>query len=419
MPNKPKRHMRCIDCGSLRTRKNGKRVISPVSFDRRTKRQVQRYECLSCGSYFGRRTEPKKKKYTFHFKVEIARMHVEERLSYRVIAKRVQERLGKRVSPTQLCKMVNEVAEASKSSVEIKREYRPVWSGYLTIDDKWVCVKGDRFLSLVAVDGSGDPLHSELHSAQTQDVYDEFLVYVRDHLSYPFKAITTDFDTHLEKAVQRVLSPDIAHQKCLWHGIEIVQGLIEYPQSRRRYMKLTMEIGRLKESLADRKQSLYDTQRMVVAMEEELITLTQQYQEKKNVVERFRAMVFATRRSTSERLYKVFRRLYRKRYASVVRFVATPWEALLRHQQDPKIFKTTVRAENINRQFERCYKTIEAFQSVQTAFHYQNLYRNYLRMKPYTDCRGVRKACNGFSPLELCKAAIPGSDWLKHTVRFP
>lgn len=45
MPNKLKKRMKCIYGGSLRTRKNEKRVISPVSFDRRTKRKVQRYEC--------------------------------------------------------------------------------------------------------------------------------------------------------------------------------------------------------------------------------------------------------------------------------------------------------------------------------------------------------------------------------------
>lgn len=141
-------------------------------------------------------------------------MHVEERLSCPVIAKRVQEQLGETMSPKLVCQMVNEIARMSKSSVEIKRKYRLHWSGYLTIDDKWVRLRGQRVLSLVAVDKSGDPVHSELHDEQTQEVYDNFLVYLRGRLEYPFRAVTTDFDRQLGQAVEHVLPPVLAHQKC-------------------------------------------------------------------------------------------------------------------------------------------------------------------------------------------------------------
>jgi transposase-like protein len=345
-------------------------------------------------------------------------MHVEERMSYRVIVKRVQERLGKRMSPKLVCSMVNEIARMSKSSVEIKREYGLRWSGYLTIDDKWVRVKGVRVLSLVGVDGSGDPVHSEVHGEQTQDIYDEFLVYVRDRLEYPFRAITTDFDQRLDRAIGRVMWPVIPHQKCLWHATEIVKGLIEYLQTRRRSATLTAEISRLRESLADRKQSLYDTERRLMKMEQELTIIRQDHRDKEALLERFHALVFARERAVSQRLWKTFRRLYTTHYPSVVRFIATHWEALLRHQDDPHIFKTTVRAESFNKQLQRRYKTIEAFQQLDTAFHYQNLYRNYLRFKPYTDCRGSRRKANGLSPLQLCGANIQHSDWIKNAIRY-
>jgi transposase-like protein len=368
--------------------------------------------------YFCKRREARKK-YSLGFKLELARMHVEERLSYRVIAKRVKERLGKKLSPTLACRMVNEIARMTKSSLEIKRDFEPKWTGYITLDDKWVRVKGERMLSLVAVDGSGDPLHSEVHREQTQEVYDQFLMYLRDRLEYPFRAVTTDFDPRLDNAIKRVVAPAIAHQKCLWHAGEIIKGLIEYPQTRRRFTKLTHQISQLKESLADRKQSSYDTAHRIKQLEAELITLRPQYQEKEVLMERFGELVFASERTTSQHLWNTFRRLYRKPYPAVIRFVATHWEALLRHQDDGAIFKTTARAENINKQLERRYKTIEAFQSVQTAFHYQNLYRSYLRFKPYTDCRGKRKDANGSSPLQLCGATIQSSDWIKNAVRSP
>lgn len=351
--------------------------------------------------------------------MELARMHVEERLSYRVIAKRVWERLGKKMSPKLACQMVNEIARLTKSSVEIKREYHPRWSGYLTIDDKWVRVRGKRVLSLVAVDKSGDVVHSELHGEQTQEVYDHFLVYLRDRLEYPFRAVTTDFDQQLGQAIERELSPVILHQKCLWHALEIIKGLIHYPQTRRRYTRLTKEIDRWKETLADRKQSLYDTQRRIRMLEQELMVLRQAYRQKEELLERLKDMLFAADRNTSQEQWRIFCRLYRTHSPAVLRFVATHWGALLQHQNDPKIPKTTVRAENINRQFERRFKTIESFQGIETAFHYQNLYRSYLRFKPFTDCRHSRRKANGLSPLQLCGATIQSSDWIKHVIRYP
>jgi len=344
-------------------------------------------------------------------------MHVEERLSYRVIAKRVTERLGCRVSAKVLCAMVNEVARLSKSSIEIQREYHPLWSGYLTVDDKWVRVKGTRRLSLVAVDKSGDALHSELHTEAGQEVYDSFLFYLRDRLEYPLRAITTDLDPRLERAVKRVFGLEIRHQKCLWHAGEIVKAFIDYPQALRRFKNVTRQIQELEESLADRKQSSYDTKKILVQLQR--TELNAAYRDKVAIVERFQALVFATERQTSKSLWKTFCRLYRRRYPQVVHFVASHWESLLQHQRDSQIPKTTAHAENMNKQFERRLKTIEAFQSIETAFQYQNLYRNYLRFKPYTDCRGTRKTCNGLSPLQVCQAAIPSNDWLKYAIRYP
>jgi transposase-like protein len=418
MRQRKKRRMRCSYCGSKETEKHGKRTNSPKSYSRRTRSQVQRYRCKSCQRTFIQRKE-KKKQYTFGFQREMTRMHLEERLSYRVIAKRVTERWGYHISPKSICSMVNAVARLSKSSVEMQQEYRPCWSGYLTVDDKWVSVKGTRHLSLVAVDNSGDAIHSELHTESEQGVYDDFFLYLRDRLGYQLRALTTDFDPRLAKAARGVFGPDLTHQKCLWHAMEIVKALIEYPQAQRRVKNVQRQIKTLKEGLADRKQSLYDTNKTLQSLNRQLTEINRSFQEKSLLLERFRDCVFARTREISERCWKSFRMAYNKRYGNVVHFVASHWDALLEHQRDPQILRTTVRAENINKQFERRLKTIEAFQSIETAFQYQNLYRNYLRLKPYTDCRGARKACNGLSPLQLCHAVLPSSDWLKLAVRYP
>jgi hypothetical protein len=56
------------------------------------------------------------------FKLDVARSHVEQRESYRVIAKRIREESGRSISPTTLNHMVAEVAGGSKSVLEMSSE---------------------------------------------------------------------------------------------------------------------------------------------------------------------------------------------------------------------------------------------------------------------------------------------------------
>ncbi len=172
-----KRHgMTCPKCGSLKTARNGKRVIRPGSMDRHSGRVVRNIdakdamECSAFESIMG-------KKYGFDFKAELVRMHVEERMSYRVMSKRLKEKFELRITPRYLCKMVNEVAKMSKTSLEISREFKPKWDGYIAVDDKYVRVRGKRYLSLVAVDTTGDPVHIELVEEPNQQAYDNFFRY--------------------------------------------------------------------------------------------------------------------------------------------------------------------------------------------------------------------------------------------------
>lgn len=54
-------------------------------------------------------------------------MHVEERLSYQVISKRIREKYYIRITTGRLCDMVNEVATHKKGSKQIKVELLPKW----------------------------------------------------------------------------------------------------------------------------------------------------------------------------------------------------------------------------------------------------------------------------------------------------
>lgn len=106
-------------------------------------------------------------------------------------------------------------------------------------------------------------------------------------------------------------------------------------------------------------------------------------------------------------------------FAKAIKFISKNYNKLLIHQKAKNILKTSILAENANKQIKRLLKTIEAFQYFNTAFNYLNLLRNCLRFKPYIDCRGKRKSRNGFSPMELCKAKYLVKDWLINSVNFP
>jgi len=97
---------------------------------------------------------------------------------------------------------------------------------------------------------------------------------------------------------------------------------------------------------------------------------------------------------------------------AVVAFLKRHWEHLMVHHRVAGLPRTTNFVENVNKQLERRFKTIEAFQSSRTAIHYTNLLVAYLRQKPYTDCRKSRRSCNGKSRLEMAGVKTD-QDWFK------
>jgi transposase-like protein len=111
-------------------------------------------------------------------------------------------------------------------------------------------------------------------------------------------------------------------------------------------------------------------------------------------------------------------KIYQAKYPKLIEFFDRNLEKLITHQKHPKIKKTNNVAENISRQLMRRFKTIESFQKLIYAKNYLNLYQNYLRFKPYTDCRGSNRYKNGKSPLEVCGVVLKNKDWLYNAITF-
>jgi len=328
-----------------------------------------------------------------------------------VMAKRIDERFGKRVSPHALCDMVNEVAAHAKGSLAMQREFRPQWSGYLLLDDKNVSIRGKRVMSLVAVDKTGDALHSEMLEHPEQGGFTDFVRFVVERLEYPLKGTTTDFDERFARALKALNLGHILHQRCIWHGLQIVQQLMKHEVLRRRYHVLKSRLARAQENQEDPKR--YPDTRELDQIAAELAAVEQVYLLQCELLEHLRDILYEPDPAASQEMFVAFRRRYWRPYPRVVAWLEVNLELMLVHQLDANIPTTNNIAENLNKQMERRFKLIEAFQSLDTAWNYQTLIRNYLRFKPYTDCRGERRIYNGMSPLEVCGVVLEHRDWVK------
>ena len=413
-----RRRMRCPKCGSLKTILYGKRSIRPGSMNGHSNREVQKYRCKDCSGVFSLRAD-KGQKYGFDFKSELVRMHVEERMSYRVMSKRLREKYALNISPIYLCRMVNEVARLSKTSIEICREFNPKWEGYIAVDDKYIRVRGKRYLCLVAVDTTGDPVHLQLIAEPNQQAYDNFFRYLVDHLGYRVRAITTDLDPMLDNAVKNVFGGQILHQKCTWHALEIVKRQIDYQKTRQDYLRFKKKYTDLSASLEDKKVYYDSTRETLQRMKSDLAVLEEEFLANEKLLSDIREMFKEKAGSKLTEKFKVIRKRYRTKYPKVVSFLTDNLEALTTYTINQRIPKTNIMAENFNRQLQRRLKTIEAFQTFSTAFNYLNLIRNYLRFKPFTDCKRKRRYRNGFAPIELCNVKLHSRDWIKNSLNLP
>ena len=386
--------------------------------DGHSNREVQKYYCKKCNGVFSLRVD-KGKKYGFDFKTELVKMHVEERMSYRVMSKRLKEKFGLSITPWYLCKMVNEVAQMSKSSIEITRQFNPVWDGYMAVDDKYVKVRSKRYLCLVAVDTTGDPVHLELIEEPNQEAYDNFFRYLVDHLGYRVRAITTDLDPMLDNAVKNVFGGQILHQKCIWHALEIIKRQIDYQKTRQNYLRFKKKCDDLSATLEDKKVFYHSSLEKLQRMKSDLALLEEEYLAREKVLTDIREMFKNNTNSEVTKELKVIKRRYRTKYPKVVSFLTDNLDGLTTYTINQRIPKTNIMAENFNRQLQRRLKTIEAFQTFSTAFNYLNMIRNYLRFKPFTDCKRERRYRNGLAPIELCNVKLASRDWIKNSINLP
>jgi len=145
--------------------------------------------------------------------------------------------------------------------------------------------------------------------------------------------------------------------------------------------------------------------------------LSTKYVEAEKIMGLSRRMFYSSDKKQSMKIFDELK-IYKAKYPKLIAFFYRSLEKLFTHHKHPLIKKTNNIAENINRQLMRRFKTIESFQKLIYAENYLNLYKNYLRFKPYTDCRGSHKYKNGKSPLEVCGVVLKNKDWLYNAIAF-
>jgi transposase-like protein len=373
---------------------------------------IQRFVCLGCGGSFSVR-EVLRRRYSEAFAGEVVRRHVEGE-SYRVIAREVLAWSGRKISPTSLAHMVQEAAVRCKTAWEMSRELKPRWQGFLVLDEKMVSVAGKQQWFYGALDSTGDVVHWRAVRELTVNEAVAFVEEIKS-VGYPCWGITTDLDTVLTRAVEEEYG-EKPHQYCLKHALAALEKLLGYTTFMAGQKRMQVKMRREFEALRDRKPlSLRRAEsRFLVQWQK-----TREQSKKAHAISTLRdacySILFAKTEAAAREGLKELRRtrsmLWSRKWKAIG-FLERHWERLMMHHRVKGLPRTNNMAESFNKQLQRRLKTIESFQHHTTAIAYMNLLVAYLRLKPYTDCRGHRKHLNGRNRLQAAGLRHLPNDWL-------
>lgn len=302
----------------------------------------------------------------------------------------------------------------------MSRELRPRWDGVVLLDEKMCPVRRKGQWLYLAVDTTGDIMHCrpvpELSSTEASKLLKDVLV-----LGVQLKGVVTDLDPALTRAVTAVC-PQIPHQYCIKHALAAIGMLIGYAERvdrRRRRTRSELDEDEDEHRYHDRGKDQSGTT-VYVADQMPSCPKPMERGSLAAMFEACRMILSAPTEHQARRAYDALKNEHSfpvKEHHKALRFLKRRWGHLMMHHRVPGLPRTTNLVENVNKQLERRYKTIEAFQYRSTAIHYTNLLVAFLRQKPYTDCRGSRKHLNGKSRLAAAKIRGLHPDWLKNCLK--
>jgi transposase-like protein len=333
---------------------------------------IQRYKCLTCGHTFSEQDKNNfSGLYSPEIKFEACRMYFEQEASYRNTAKNLSGRLGKKIRPATVFEWINTLGEKCKSSIDIYRELKPYWSGYLQLDGKSIFVKGEEFSLLLAVDTlTQDIIDFELCESENYESYLNLLKRLKNRLFYDFKAVTSDQDPGLIKAVREV-APDSPHQYCLKHEISYLNYQLSYQ----------------------------------VTIDKEL---------KEKFLELCKFTVFVDSKKHFEKAFKIYEEKISEFYKEPLTKIINKFESKFNHfwfyLEDENIQRTNNVIEGVIRQLSRKIDDTDGYETFNTALNSLKLTILNYRFKKFSCSR--KKNHNGKSPLELAGVNTKNIDWV-------
>jgi len=400
-------------------KKNGHRTITEHNIREALVEKVQRFYCCDCHRSFIVRQNPGGR-ISRELCEEIVRRHLEGGESYRAIARWIKRETGRRPSPSSLQRVVEEVARRCKTAWEMSRELQPRWNGVVLLDEKMCPVRRKGQWLYLAVDTTGDIMHCrpvpELSSTEAASFLREVQA-----LPVQIKGLVTDLDPALTRAVE-VVCAEIPHQYCIKHALSAIGILIGYVErDGRQWRKTHSEADEPVTQAGDQDGEAEISKGRMLVAQQNATRLSVAGQNSIGVLyERCRMILAVATEGQARALFDVLREnksFPEKQHRKAVRFLTRRWDHLMMHHRVAGLPRTTNLVENVNKQLQRRYKTIEAFQYRSTAIHYTNLLVAFLRQKPYTDCRGSRKHLNGKSRLGSAKIRHLHLDWLKNCLK--
>lgn len=278
----------------------------------------------------------------------------------------------------QIYRIINKLGEGCKDSVQIAKELRPKWSGFLGCDGKAIKIHGEEWVLLTAVDlGTQDIVDSSLAKGEDYIAVDLFLKKLRDEIGYAPKEGVVDNDRAWIEAFKDVF-PDVPLQICVVHFERIVDR--EIPKRKR-----TPRQERLKEMI-----------RQIIYAHDEI-----------NAREVLDQILVLKRK----RYYTDKKSLY------IIRSLKTNFERLVTHFHVPGSFRDNNITESVNGKIEMRLYLIRGYKKVQSARNSLKLIAMHYRFNPFSSCKN--KDHNGKSPLNLTGVNTSKLDWIAYSQKEP
>lgn len=362
------RRKRCAHCQSLKTRKHGF-IHRRRRYPDRTVIKIIRWLCFTCKKTFSQAPQSTPRRAQ-----RATELYFDARASYRNVAKV----LGTHRMTTYTD--VQAICRKAKGPLELSLEHPLRWSGYLLIDSNTLNVFNGHEQLLAGVDAiTRDIPNAILVRNESAANWAQFLESFRDNLAYPIKAVISDGDPVILRAVKDVF-PNVPHQMCVRH---FEQDMFRY--LRYRPHRPTVDIKRTRVFMYFLHRVLYSS-----TLDEYLFSLD---------VLRFHPVLkhpdFRDAISSLERHYSYL----------------TP------RFSDRAIPRTTNIVENVFSQLDLKFNPIVKFRSHETAWNTAKLLLSWYRFKRFSSCQKRHAINNGKSPLELAGAITQNTHWISQAIR--